>query len=584
MLLLDETFVLNYDNEILLRQGRRSNVPRPARLTEKHFPATVPPTTKKCPSKRWHSAGDTIFFSPCGSYATNEINNPHLREEIWYSKKEPPKMQRVLSSNESIFRQWQSRYHGKAKCSSLASEEEKDDDQEETSVFCCSVCSFSSQTLDEVCQHMNLHSDQFQYVCTICSGTFSDESLLKNHACSNSFERTFSCQICEEKFSFESLLENHIATHNKPAEFTCTQSLAHMSEDNSDGDHEGTSVFCCSACSFSSHTIDEVCQHMNLHSDQFQYICTICSETFNDGSLLKDHSCNNSAERAFSCQVCEEKFSLESLLEKHISNHKKPPEFTCDKCNLNFYSETVYNNHMITHTQSTLFYECQVCDKRFNNEAVCIAHVRRHANNPFKCVICTDTFYSLHKFREHSETSMHLNDECLRTCNICNKKFVLSSDLLNHLKIHDLSACHVCRICVQGFNGIKYFLDHLKFHSDTHPYQCSLCHEIFRSVQEYTIHRRMHINDSPYACTICKSKFLHESSLKRHFIKHKEKCSNEKSIKPKQTFQCHRCKKYFSRKCTLQKHYRRVHKDFQSCPNKWDLPRRKRTKSSESDC
>ncbi|KAF8786794.1 Zinc finger protein 26 like protein [Argiope bruennichi] len=181
----------------------------------------------------------------------------------------------------------------------------------------------------------------------------------------------FRCNVCSYSTRYKSWIVKHFRIHTAEA-------LLYISEDESHADHEGTSVFCCSVCSFSSPTIEEVCNHMDLHSDQFQYVCT----------------------------------------------------------------------------------------------------------------------------------------------------------------------------------------DHLKFHSDTHSYPCNICCEVFRSIGEYALHGRKHGKKSPYTSSISETEPLPNPNLSF-------------TIARKRRYECHLCKKEFTRKCSLQRHYRRIHKDFISCPNKYDLPKKR---------
>ncbi|GBM05028.1 Zinc finger protein 624 [Araneus ventricosus] len=471
-----EILVSKYDNEILLRQGRPSNTPRPARLTEKHFPDTVPPTTKKCPSKRCvvcHRAGmrkeSKYWCADCRVggvqlvtpyFSSHMVPMPPMKFIIHTLEKKSGTARKSRRRCRECYRQMKASL-GSGKAGTTA---------KQVTTF-CAECPGQPP------------------LCLPCFNKLHQKLAIS--LAPNECERAVISVACTPHILLEMLQCQYSQTSKSKYNIVHKKCSSLASEKDSDDDQEETSVFCCSVCSFSSQTLDEVCQHMNLHSDQFQYVCTICSETFSDESLLKNHSCSNSFERAFSCQVCEEKFSLESLLENHIATHNKSAEFTCGKCNVNFYSESVYNNHMITHSENPI-YKCQLCDLKFLSESLYNVHMRMHITNTFKCALCTETFDSFEKLIEHSETLKHPNAECLHTCNICRKKFFLSSDLLYHFKIHDLSAPYVCKICIRGFNDQKYFKDHMAYHGELHPYHCYICYEVFKTDNELRLHRKTH--------------------------------------------------------------------------------------------
>lgn len=151
------------------------------------------------------------------------------------------------------------------------------------------------------------------------------------------------------------------------------------------------------------------------------------------------------------------------------------------------------------------------------------------------------------ELKESKRTSSQRTHKLLRpshVCDVCNKTFKNSRNLVNHKNVHTGLKPFICDICTKGFNQPTTLARHKVMHSAENPYVCGICKKRFNQPFNLARHEVIHTDQKHYACDVCKKRFNQPSSLARHKVIH----SDEKS------YVCDICKKAFRRSDNLAKH------------------------------
>ena len=122
---------------------------------------------------------------------------------------------------------------------------------------------------------------------------------------------------------------------------------------------------------------------------------------------------------------------------------------------------------------------------------------------------------------------MSISGERKYQCGYCQKRFIDSSGLLPHLRIHQ---------------GIK-------------PHECNLCNRKFVQMSALKTHKKTHFMKRDFQCDVCERKFTTKNSLLRHRQMHeKDKTIKKQAYATKPTLFCDKCPKGFISKRGLARH------------------------------
>ncbi|XP_037299499.1 zinc finger protein 624 isoform X3 [Manduca sexta] len=182
-----------------------------------------------------------------------------------------------------------------------------------------------------------------------------------------------------------------------------------------------------------------------------------------------------------------------------------------------------------------------------------------HANNKYKCFICSKEFLEAPLLKEHSLTH-NINE--------------IREELNNRVRDKNIKVDVTytqCKICSESLSDLKSLKIHLKDHgkkldAESHgnlipfklggnSFECQVCGESYLKLRLLIIHMSKHFNN--YSCEICGSVFISLTLLKRHLQTHETG-----------SFPCDKCDKVFSNSAKRTLHMRGVHlKKFpRRCP------------------
>uniref|UniRef100_V9KXU1 Zinc finger protein 513 n=1 Tax=Callorhinchus milii TaxID=7868 RepID=V9KXU1_CALMI len=154
------------------------------------------------------------------------------------------------------------------KCSLDILSEEISSEQMER-LFCCQLCSFTSQYPNHLARHMKTHSGEKPYKCKDCHYASAQLENLKRHMRTHTGEKPFKCKACDYACSNMANLKRHQRIHSgdKPfkcdlCDYSCNQSMnlkRHMLR------HTGEKPFQCPECEYTTGHWDNYKRHQKTH-------------------------------------------------------------------------------------------------------------------------------------------------------------------------------------------------------------------------------------------------------------------------------------------------------------------------------
>lgn len=239
----------------------------------------------------------------------------------------------------------------------------------------------------------------------------------------------------------------------------------------------------------------------------------------------------------------------------------------CKVCTLSFqgrpYSE--YQEHIQTHRDETGMFPCShpACDKVFKAWCHLNDHVYTHGKlaKPHSCSHCSYTSTTKANIRKH-EMAVHEDPErrdfpCLK----CPKKFKTSSNLMEHVKVHEPGFRHNCSVCNKQFRSLVGYQQHQRTHTGD-LFSCKVCGEKFQSKHSASRHEKdVHGVYSPeeggegrvWRCALpsCRAQFGGEEEYRLHSkTAHQARSS---------VVLCELCRKICTNRAALRSHLRKEH-------------------------
>nr|NP_001122376.1 zinc finger protein ZF(C2H2)-124 [Ciona intestinalis]FAA00162.1 TPA: zinc finger protein [Ciona intestinalis] len=272
-----------------------------------------------------------------------------------------------------------------------------------------------------------------------------------------------------------------------------------------------------------------------------------CIDSKEVEKYVRKKSCRK--RKLYSCFVCSEVFHSRCKYGLHyyathggVGVKNDPSKFVCNVCNKITTTATGYLDHILAHAK-VMDYTCLVCNQQFTSHRNLYDHkVTKHRSAKFECKVCKKTF----KYR--SKYSRHLlfhNPIKSHKCNNCQQSFVTAYQLTRHKKTHvSGSIIFSCKVCTETHTSKISLAKHYKSrHPDCFKYVCERCGALYMNRFSLTRHMRSH-EHKEYVCIHCNKAFHRKSVLDVHMKTHS-------GIK---MFQCEKCEKFFSQKCSLLRH------------------------------
>ncbi|XP_067099565.1 zinc finger protein 770-like [Osmerus mordax] len=271
--------------------------------------------------------------------------------------------------------------------------------------------------------HTDQGSTAKKHTCTVCLKSFNSSYHLQRHIPTHSQLKPFECETCGKAFKQKAHLKSHSQSHHS----------AGFSEDP---------------------PVSESQQGSSAGKMRVNHQCPTCLKTFCSPSKLKRHFMIHTGQKPYSCGDCGKSFRQVWHLKTHLYAHRCAGTGADVKSETNGQSlngsstsqpagdqkSSAPSNPVTSSVEMELQCEISVrtppghdqletTDQSPNDVKV---EQQGHASNHYQCSICSKTFSSLSKHRQHYATHKELRPF---QCQVCNRAFRLAV----HLKRHQIS-------------------------------------------------------------------------------------------------------------------------------------------------
>ncbi|XP_071054464.1 zinc finger protein 43-like [Onthophagus taurus] len=204
--------------------------------------------------------------------------------------------------------------------------------------------------------------------CQICGNKFYSKHTLALHEKTHNISTIFNCDKCSEGFPSLGLLMEHqkVMKHFKATD-SFQEKVRALNK----------RVFRCRACSLVFYSEKTFRFHVKIHAGLLKYSCDVCDDMFNTMSELAYH--RETVGHGLKCQNCGIICATVQELEQHLKMHSKWKFFKCSDCNF----ATVVQKHLQQHratncpalekTVSPIM--CSSCGLLFQNKHIYKKHV-----------------------------------------------------------------------------------------------------------------------------------------------------------------------------------------------------------------
>lgn len=204
--------------------------------------------------------------------------------------------------------------------------------------------------------------------CGECDRVYLNIADYEKHIITHTKNRPFACSYCEKSFAFKQGLERHEVSHDYISQphpcqycemrFPSTARLQrHLSKE-----HAGTRPFPCGKCSKRFMLSHHLYRHMSTAhptQDITSFQCPECDEVLSNREEFFTH-CYEHASYSLHCPLCKTLFNCIDDVQEHILIHSKSDMYYCDYCNLIYMTQDDLTGHFADQHYNEL---CSVGDE-----------------------------------------------------------------------------------------------------------------------------------------------------------------------------------------------------------------------------
>ncbi|KAH8373004.1 hypothetical protein KR009_009637 [Drosophila setifemur] len=168
---------------------------------------------------------------------------------------------------------------------------------------------------------------------------------------------------------------------------------------------------------------------------------------------------------------------------------------------------------------------CSECEKKFTRKFQLKLHmiaVHRMGEMRYQCQDCGKSFASRHSLRYHVK-SIHSTDRPFG-CQHCDRRFVLRTQLISHLRTHTGEAkprIFACPRCTKSWPTKSDLRTHMRSHnpSQERPFKCDRCSKAFFTRGHLSSHLLVHTGEKPFGCDYCDKWYQSVGNLNNHMVR-----------------------------------------------------------------
>ncbi|XP_016989793.2 zinc finger protein 431 [Drosophila rhopaloa] len=168
---------------------------------------------------------------------------------------------------------------------------------------------------------------------------------------------------------------------------------------------------------------------------------------------------------------------------------------------------------------------CSECEKKFTRNFQLQLHlssVHRMGKMRYQCEDCGKNFASRHSLRYHVK-SVHSKERPFG-CPHCERRFVLRTQLMSHLRTHTGEAkprIFECQRCSKSWPTKSDLRTHMRSHNPNmeRPFKCDTCSKAFFTRGHLNSHLLVHTGEKPFSCEYCEKCYQSVGNLNNHMVR-----------------------------------------------------------------
>ena len=253
-------------------------------------------------------------------------------------------------------------------------------------------------------------------------------------------------------------------------------------------------IVSCQVCGEMFSYLHKFQRHILTHSDpeNKKFLCQVCGKRFNRADHLNRHSILH-GEVLHKCLLCGEEFDRASHLDRHRRKNHPPagqapsqtPPLTPQ---LKFPSETSPQSGLEdTSLGTNLHLLASVATPEDSQDLTPEELLQMEANKVVSQILISDM-----NTEQRENNKRNLADvERPFVCEVCGRKFIRSTHLRRHIRIHTGEKPFACHICGRRYARGDYLRAHIHAHRRDRVHKCKHCSEIFHDLTRFADHCRL---------------------------------------------------------------------------------------------